>query len=136
MIPHGVETDYFYPIQNGQTTFTSEDRRAIKKKVFPQLKNPEETFIVFNGNRIDPRKAIDVTIQGFAEFAKDKPKGVKLYIHKLSERDLYLNDLIKDLEISDRVIREFGNGKTNYANNAALNQIYNACDVGINTCTA
>jgi hypothetical protein len=38
-----------------------------------ELGVPEDTFIVFNGNRNQPRKRIDLTIKGFIEFAKDKP---------------------------------------------------------------
>jgi hypothetical protein len=40
----------------------------------------EEDFIVFNGNRNQFRKRIDITISAFAEFAKERPNA-KLYLH-------------------------------------------------------
>ncbi|MEL7146121.1 MAG: glycosyltransferase [Bacteroidota bacterium] len=136
VIPHGVETNFFYPINTDPEAGFRVDRTAIKKEMFPTLSNVENTFIVFNGNRIDPRKNIEVTIEGFAKFAADKPEGVKLYLHKLTDKDLYYHQMIKDLGIEDRIIHEFLDGQVNYADNATLNKIYNACDVGINTCTA
>jgi D-inositol-3-phosphate glycosyltransferase len=59
VIPHGTDFTKFFPID------PLECRR--------DLGVPEDTFIVFNGNRNQPRKRIDLTIKGFIEFAKDKP---------------------------------------------------------------
>ena len=39
-----------------------------------------DIFIVFNGNRNQFRKRIDITIAAFAKFAKDKP-DTQLYLH-------------------------------------------------------
>ena len=69
MIPHGVATEKFFPLVD-----KAEARRRMR------LDNAEhrDAFIVLNANRNMPRKRIDLTIHGFALFAKDKPPNVKL----------------------------------------------------------
>ena len=66
VIPHGVTRGQFYPM----------DKAEARKK----LNLPKDIFIVFNGNRNQFRKRIDITIEGFAKFAKDKP-DTQLYLH-------------------------------------------------------
>src|SRR5205823_13314929 len=77
VIPHGVDTHRFFPLSDDDVGRRVEARRAMK------LNDPEhrDAFIVLNANRNMPRKRIDLTMQGFAEFAKDKPTNVKLYLH-------------------------------------------------------
>ena len=100
---------------------------------------PLDKFIVFNGNRNQPRKLIDQTIKAFAEFAKDKEDAL-----------LYLNMGEKDLgwaitELFETEMRRRGADPTaklavtpgiNYMAappDEQLNLIYNAVDIGINT---
>ena len=127
IIPHGTDFTKFFPID------PLECRR--------ELGVPEDTFIVFNGNRNQPRKRIDLTIKGFIEFAKDKP-----------DARLWLNMGAKDMgweiiPLFKRVARDVGYdaaGKLiltsphfsthNCLPIEQLNKVYNAVDIGLNTC--
>ena len=127
IIPHGTDFTKFFPID------PLECRR--------ELGVPEDTFIVFNGNRNQPRKRIDLTIKGFVEFARDKP-----------DARLWLNMGAKDMgweviPLFKRVARDMGYdaaGKLiltspHFSTNNCLpieqlNKVYNAVDVGLNTC--
>jgi glycosyltransferase involved in cell wall biosynthesis len=101
----------------------------------------QDVFIVFNGNRNQPRKRIDLTIKGFIKFAKDKP-----------DARLWLNMGKKDMgwevvPLFKRVARDEGYDPTgkliltsphfsthNCLPIEQLNKVYNAVDIGINTC--
>lgn len=123
VMPHGVDTKTFFPVER-------EDARAIMK-----LTPDKHRFIVLNAHRNQPRKRIDLTMQAFAEFAKDKPADVALYLHmgikdagwdivKLAHRyDIDKRLILSSLELSP----------TNFVPDNILNMIYNSCDVGINT---
>lgn len=125
VIPHGLDQGKFFEI----------DQAEARKR----LGIPLDKFIVFNGNRNQPRKLIDQTIKAFAEFAKDKDDVV-----------LYLNMGEKDLgwavtELFETEMRRRGADPTaklcmtpniNYMSappDEQLNLIYNAVDIGINT---
>jgi D-inositol-3-phosphate glycosyltransferase len=127
IIPHGTDFTKFFPI----------DPLECRK----ELGVPADTFIVFNGNRNQPRKRIDLTIKGFIEFAKDKP-----------DARLWLNMGAKDMgweiiPLFKRVARDAGYdpaGKLiltsphfsthNCLPIEKLNKVYNSADIGINTC--
>ncbi|MEL6274424.1 MAG: glycosyltransferase, partial [Bacteroidota bacterium] len=130
VIPHGVDTQTFYPLPE-------EKRKSLKRDLFPHLPNPKESFIVLNANRIDPRKRIDITLKGFAQFAANKPENVKLYLHHpfLSEgKRRALQELIDEYQIEHRLLfNRDQTGSCRPVSDAQLNQIYNATDVGINT---
>lgn len=126
VLPHGVDTDRFYPI----------DRSEARK----QLGLPDDKFIVLNANRNQPRKRIDLTIKAFAEFAINKPDTM-LYLH-MGAKDmgwevlpLFKHEMQRrGLEDTNRLVMTSSN--MNYLNappDELLNKIYNACDVGINT---
>lgn len=127
VIPHGVATEKFFPVPH-----KSEARRRMK------LDGAEhrDAFIVLNANRNMPRKRIDLTIHGFALFAKDKPANVKLYLHMATE-DTGWNVLIlaKRYGIFDRLIMTQADNSRPTFSDEELNFLYNACDVGINTTT-
>jgi D-inositol-3-phosphate glycosyltransferase len=127
VIPHGVATEKFFPLPD-----KSEARRRMK------LDGSEhrDAFIVLNANRNMPRKRIDLTIHGFALFAKDKPANVKLYLHMATE-DTGWNVLIlaKRYGIFDRLIMTQADNSRPTFSDEELNFLYNACDVGINTTT-
>ena len=141
VIPHGVDTDRFYPL----TESTSEksdggsipSRRLIaRKELGLDDKEHLESFIVLNANRNMPRKRIDITIQGFAQFAMNKPKNVKLYLHMATE-DSGWNVVIlaKRYGIFDRLIMTRADNSRPEFPDKQLNVLYNACDVGITTTT-
>lgn len=127
VIPHGIDRSTFFKV----------DQAEARK----ELGVDENAFLVFNGNRNQPRKRIDLTIKGFIEFAKDKPDA-KLWLH-MGKKDQGW-DLIP---LFKRIARDFdydSKGKlvltskdfdvTNCLPADRLNLVYNAVDVGVNTC--
>lgn len=130
VIPHGVDTELFHrlPAENG-----SSGRELARQRLLPA---PEfrDAFIVLNANRNQPRKRIDVTIKGFALFARDKPENVRLYLHMGTE-DCGWNvvALARRHGIEDRLILTAEERLLPAVTDDVLNCIYNACDVGINT---
>ena len=126
VIPHGVTPGQFYPID--------------KKEARKELGLDENLFIVFNGNRNQFRKRIDITIAAFAKFAVDKP-NTKLYLHmgkkdqgwdimQLFEREMKRNKL----DANNRIILTSDCDGPPSVELETLNTIYNAADVGVNTC--
>ena len=127
IIGHGTDFAKFFPM----------DKQECRKA----LGVPEDVFIVFNGNRNQPRKRIDLTIKAFIKFAKDR-----------DDARLWLNMGSKDLgweliPLFKRVARDEGfnpKGKLiltsphfstdNCLPIEQLNQVYNASDIGLNTC--
>lgn len=71
-VGHGTNFSHFFPI----------DKQQCRK----ELGVPEDVFIVFNGNRNQPRKRIDLTIKGFVKFAKDKPDA-RLWLN-MGQKDM------------------------------------------------
>jgi D-inositol-3-phosphate glycosyltransferase len=135
VIPHGIDTKVFYPYTD-ETTGQSpvSGRLRARKKLLPNKEDFLDSFIVLNANRNQPRKRIDITMQGFALFAADKPENVKLYLHMGTE-DVGWNliSLAKRYEIEGRLILSNMNKDVPADSTERLNLIYNACDVGINT---
>ena len=126
VVPHGVTPGQFYPMD--------------KKEARKELNLKEDIFIVFNGNRNQFRKRIDITIAAFAKFAKDKP-DTQLYLHMgkkdqgwdimhLFDREMKRNKLDPNGRI---ILTADVDGPPN-VDVETLNTIYNAADVGINTC--
>ena len=126
VIPHGVTPGQFYPVD--------------KNKARKELGLDENLFIVFNGNRNQFRKRIDITISAFAKFAVDKP-NTKLYLHmgkkdqgwdvmQLFEREMKRNKL----DANNRIILTSDCDGPPSVELETLNTIYNAADVGVNTC--
>jgi D-inositol-3-phosphate glycosyltransferase len=134
-IPHGVDLSRFHPFpQLQQASFASSARAEAKRKVFAGLADPENAFIVLNASRIDQRKRIDLTIEGFARFAAGKPANVRLCLHHaiMGEPEKnQIESLVEQCELQERVIlNPLAKG---VVDDAGLNLLYNACDVGINT---
>jgi len=131
VIPHGVDTDLFHPLpeEGGKP-----GRQRAREKLFPGPDHFRDDFIVLNANRNQPRKRIDITIKGFALFARDKPPGVRLYLH-MGVEDCGWNviALARRHGIEDRLILTAVEPFLPAVADEVLSWIYNACDVGINT---
>lgn len=140
VIPHGVDCERFYPL--GPDEVAGDDgsipSRRLEARKAMKLDDPEHlgAFIVLNANRNMPRKRIDITMQGFALFARDKPANVKLYLHMATE-DSGWNVLIlaKRYGIFDRLIMTQADNSRPTFSDEQLNLLYNACDVGLTTTT-
>jgi len=127
VIPHGVDDEFFAPL----------DRAEARRALFGE--DPEHTgaFLVLNANRNQPRKRIDLTMKGFAEFARDKPQGVKLYLHMGTEDAGWsIVPLAERLGIADRLVLTSLLPNIPDVPAVQLRQIYAACDVGLNTSDA
>ena len=126
VVPHGVTPGQFYP----------KDKKECRK----ELNLKEDIFIVFNGNRNQFRKRIDITIAAFAQFAKDKP-DTQLYLH-MGKKDqgwdimhLFDRDMKRQgLDPNNRIILTADTEQPPNVEVDMLNTIYNCADVGINTC--
>lgn len=136
-IPLGVDFDRFAPMPDLLAASLSHPGRARAKAiVFPDLEDPRGAFIVLNANRSQPRKRLDLTLKGFASFARGKPTNVLLCLHQAvgceSDRAAIL-DLSAELGIAERVrLNPFGR-EGGPSSDERLNLLYNACDVGLNT---
>lgn len=127
VIPHGLDHNIFKKLPV--------PKNDIRRAIFPKDIDAKDAFIILSAHRNQPRKRIDITIEGFNKFAKDKD-NVFLYLHcgskdvgvdifKLTERLGCDNKLI--VTSTTRMIQNIPAER--------LNIIYNACDVGINTST-
>jgi glycosyltransferase involved in cell wall biosynthesis len=136
VVPHGVDTTHFYPMSPGSAG-PAEARRAAKRQLFGDDEELCNSFIVLNANRNQPRKRIDVTMKGFAIFAAGKPNNVRLYLH-MGIQDMGWNviTLAERYGITDRLILTNRSMTIPAVPDAELNLIYNACDVGLNTCSS
>lgn len=144
VIAHGVDRDRFFPLPaetNDQQEAESREAEAARRLTARQqlgIDTPEtrDAFIVLNANRNMPRKRIDLTMQGFAQFARDKPANVKLYLHMATE-DSGWNVLLlaKRYGIFDRLIMTRADNVRPTFDDAMMNRLYNACDVGLTTST-
>lgn len=129
VIPHGVDTKTFYKLPG--------TKEAIKRQLYPDKPDfYDNSFIVLNGNRNQPRKHIDISIKGFALFAEGKPNNVKYYHHAgITDVGWDAIKLAKRFGMEERLIVSNLDTGVQKLPEARLNLIYNATDVGLNTST-
>ncbi len=135
VIPHGIDAALFYPFPAlVEASLDARGRADAKRKVFGDFSGVEDSFILLNASRPDKRKRVDLTVEGFAKFAADKPDNVRLCLHHAIMGD-------PEQELIDSMVLKFGLEKrlhlnplgAGVADDERLNLLYNACDVGINT---
>lgn len=137
VLPHGIDQKQFYPITKlQQPTDIKKNRWKARQLLFQKHSELHNSFIVLNANAPYYRKCIDVTIKGFAMFARNKPKNVYLYLHH-HNIDAYKKDkllsLAADEGIADRVLLNYLSESETPLSEQQLNLLYNSCDVGLNT---
>jgi len=134
VIPHGVDGDTFQQLVPGDP---DQSRALAKARLLPAEARFQDSFIVLNANRNQPRKRIDITLRGFAEFAADKPDNVHLYLH-MGGKDLGWDvvTLAERFGVAERVIMSTDGDGLPALSDEQLNLVYNACAVGLNTCAA
>ena len=130
VIPHGVDRSTFFSLSSHDIA----DRSFAKRALFGE-RAPGSGFIVLNASKHDSRKRIDLTIDGFARFARDKPPDVRLYLHTSAESEgVDLRVLMQRAGVSQRLITTSGwLAEHPVVDDATLNLIYNAAEVGVNT---
>jgi glycosyltransferase involved in cell wall biosynthesis len=131
ILPHGFDTELFH------ITDTQMAKQAMGFA-------PDD-FIILNTNRNAYRKAHDISIDAFIQFLKKQeynPK-LKLFLNLLSNSSQGYNivELIKVICLKNDVDYErvvlnhiFIRPNELYFSDEKLNLLYNACDVGINSC--
>lgn len=135
VIPHGIDTDVFNIAREGQSPCVDVlERSEAISTLYGDASEFDEAFIVLNANRNQPRKRIDITMQGFSEFSKDKPENVKLHLH-MGVEDMGWNiiKLAKRFGIYDRIIITANNNNIPSVSDSQLRLIYRAASVGVNT---
>ena len=131
ILPHGFDADLFKPMD----TTTAKQLMGFA---------PDD-FLILNTNRNAYRKAHDITIEAFVKFLKNhyyNPK-LKLFLNLLtnSPQGYNIMELIKIICLKndadyERIVMNhiFIRPSDLYLTDEKLNTLYNACDVGINTC--
>lgn len=127
---HGVDLSCFHILPGASDL---EGRMARAQQLFGL---DESTFVVLNASRPDPRKRLDLTLAAFAQFATGKPRNVRLCLHQAIAHDVFVAPLRQqadDLGIADRIL--WFPPASGPLDDAGLNELYNACAVGLNTAT-
>lgn len=130
VIPHPLDGGNFYLLPGT----TAGRRIAAREALFSGHAELRRGFWVLNANKNQHRKRIDLTLRGFAEFARNKPENVRLCLHmatKVPGTDLEREARV--LGIYDRLVLTAPGRRHPHWPTDKLNLLYNACDVGLNT---
>jgi glycosyltransferase involved in cell wall biosynthesis len=129
---HGVDLSSFSPQPSVRSAgFAAALRMQLAQRLFG-LEEP--AWVVLNASRPDPRKRIDISIEGFARFARDLPGHVRLCLHQAIAHPQFAEPLRHQAEalgIGDRML--WWPPRAGALDDAGLNALYNACAVGLNT---
>jgi glycosyltransferase involved in cell wall biosynthesis len=131
ILPHGVDKLLFYPTDP-----------TLAKQSFGFA--PDD-FIVLNTNRNAYRKGLDITLDAFIKFLKKQEYNprLKLFLNLVTQSTSGYNmlDMIKivclknEADYNQVVLNHiFIRESDTFLSDVKLNELYNACDVGINTC--
>lgn len=132
ILPHGFDDSIFKPISNNATA----------KEFMGFAPND---FVILNSNRNAYRKAHDITFEAFVKFLKKQNynPSIKLFLNMqtTSPQGYNMHELIKviclknDVDYDEVVLKHvFIRPSELYLPDEKLNMLYNACDVGINSC--
>lgn len=138
VLPHGFDTKLYYPI------------KKTVARIFYQI--PDDAFAILNLNRNQPRKRWDHTIMAFADVVAriyelsqknpdKKQRPIRLVIATAIDGSWNLMEIYEN-ELRQRgVPLDFGKNcivalsKPQQLSDRDINILYNACDIGINTCS-
>ena len=127
VLGHGVDTTAFRPVGRSASD--------IRRELLPSLPGGENILLVLNSNRAYRRKRLDLTIAGFAAFARKRP-GRYLYLNVCglgSRPRADLEAAITDSGVADRVLINALNPDGDPLPEESLNLLYNACEIGVTT---
>jgi len=137
VFPHGFDPDLFYPIS--------------KKLARIYFQVPQDAFVVLNMNRNQPRKRWDHCIMAYAEVVKKhqqlmkahperKYKPIKFLIGTALNAcwelpELFLREL-KKRGLKEELVNDYlvAISKPQQLTDKEVNIVYNAADIGVNTC--
>lgn len=137
VFPHGFDPQRFYPVPKKLA------------RIFFQI--PQDAFVILNLNRNQPRKRWDHCIMAYAEVVKKhqhlikahpdkKPKPIKFLIGTALNACWELPELfVRELRkrgLPDELVNEYmiAVAKPQQLSDRDVNVLYNAADIGINTC--
>lgn len=129
---HGVDLGSFHPAADSNARGADIELRMKRAASLFGLDRP--AWVVLNASRPDPRKRIDLTLEGFARFARNTSEDVRLCLHQAIAHDRFVGPMIaqaRALGIEDRIL--WWPPEQEPLGDAALNRLYNACAVGLNT---
>ena len=134
--PHGFDSETYYPIP-----------KTIARAYYNL---PEDAFVILNLNRNQPRKRWDHTLMAFADIVKRHQDLVKKGDKKVRPLRLMVGTIPEGywdmLDVYDFEIRKHGvdvqearkylvfMSKPQQMSDRDINILYNACDIGLNTC--
>lgn len=108
------------------------------------LNLPENSFIILNPNRNAYRKAIDLTIRSFLIFLKEQQMDPRLFLLLHMQLDssygyniitlIESECLLLGLDFNEIINTRILQLKNKVIEDETMAVLYNACDVGINTC--
>jgi len=134
VVGHGVDVAAFRPWPElERSDFLASARQEARRAAFPAWTPDESAFVVLNASRPDPRKRLDLTLEGFARFAADKPAGVRLCLHHALGNSALARDVRERAQALGIAQRLLFNDAVGTLSDDSLNTLYNACDVGLNT---
>jgi glycosyltransferase involved in cell wall biosynthesis len=124
IIPHGINQEIFYK------KFTN---RKDAKQALTAKNKSADSFVFLSAQRNQPRKKLDITMEGFRLFAEGKD-DVLIHFH-CGVRDAHIDvpKLAIRLGIDNKLILTNMNVGVQQVPDSALNDIYNSADVGLNT---
>ena len=131
IIPHGVSKELFHQL--------FEKRYQAKEVLYSNSENKSlyspDSFVFLNANRNQPRKRLELTMEGFKLFADGKPETVSIYMHcgNVDAKHIDVRDFGTRLGIGKRLIVSGNVTGIQGVSDNKLNLIYNATDVGVNT---
>ena len=137
VFPHGFDHELYYPVP-----------RKVAR-IFFNL--PEDAFVILNLNRNQPRKRWDQTMIAFAEFTAEyykytlanpdkKLRPIRLLVGTTLDgpwdiKEVYQHELhLRNIPFSFTENFIVGLSNPQQLSDKDINLLYNACDIGINTC--
>jgi D-inositol-3-phosphate glycosyltransferase len=129
---HGVDLSAFHPAPGvRESGFAPEIRMQRARDLFCL---GEPSWVVLNASRPDPRKRIDISIDGFARFARGRPASVRLCLHQAVSCAPFVEPLRQRadaLGLASRILWWPPQGTP--LDDGELCTLYNACAAGVNT---
>lgn len=130
VIPHGIDTEVFYPIKN------HDEISETKKQIFGR----DDVFVFGSVNRNSARKDLGTLMIGFAMFKHTSQADAVLYLHcNPKDRmgiDCYRLSERLGLEVGKDIFFPKDFNENNGISESELNKIYNTFDCFITTTTA
>ena len=130
VIPHGIDTEVFYPIDN------SFENNRTKEQIFGK----SDVFVFGSVNRNSARKDLGTLMIGFAMFKHTSQANAVLYLHcNPQDRmgiDCYRLSERLGLEVGKDIFFPKDFNENNGISESELNKIYNTFDCFITTTTA